>query len=62
MQLSEISGIEIENIEFAKGKGTFPCDMSVMDITNDLDWTPRTGLLDQRPLFIMDDGAVVYFR
>ncbi|XP_071518202.1 ubiquitin carboxyl-terminal hydrolase 47 isoform X4 [Panulirus ornatus] len=61
-KLSEISGIEAENIEFAKGKGTFPCDMSVMDITNDLDWTPRTGLLDQRPLFIMDDGAVVYFR
>ncbi|KAG7164653.1 Ubiquitin carboxyl-terminal hydrolase 47-like [Homarus americanus] len=61
-KLTEISGIEAENIDFAKGKGTFPCDMSVMDLNNDLDWTPRTGQLDQRPLYILDDGAMMYFR
>nr|XP_053631124.1 ubiquitin carboxyl-terminal hydrolase 47-like [Cherax quadricarinatus] len=61
-KLSEISGIEAENIEFAKGKGTFPCDMSVMDITNDLDWTVRSSQLDQRPFYILDDGSMIYYR
>lgn len=61
-KLSEMSGIKVENIEFAKGKGTFPCDMSLMDINNDLDWTHHTAQLDQRPLYILDDGAVIYFR
>lgn len=61
-QLSELSDIKAEDVEFAKGKGTFPCDMSVVDVPTELDWTPRTGHLDQRPLYIMDDGAVLYFR
>lgn len=61
-QLSELSDIPAENIAFAKGKGTFPCDMSVLDIANELDWSPRSGQLDQRPLYIMDDGAMIYYR
>lgn len=61
-QLSEVSEIPAENVEFAKGKGTFPCDMSVLDIASELDWSPRTGQLDQRPLYIMDDGAMIYYR
>lgn len=61
-QLAELTDIPAENIVFAKGKGTFPCDMSVLDIPNELDWSPRTGQLDQRPLYIMDDGAMIYFR
>ncbi|CAL4084063.1 unnamed protein product [Meganyctiphanes norvegica] len=61
-KLSDVSGIAPENIEFAKGKGTFPCDMSMLDINNDLDWTPREGPLDQRPLYILDDGAMIYYR
>ncbi|KAK8388169.1 hypothetical protein O3P69_020208 [Scylla paramamosain] len=61
-KLSEVSEIAAENIEFAKGKGTFPCDMSVLDIASELDWSPRTGQLDQRPLYIMDDGAMIYYR
>ncbi|XP_045110990.1 ubiquitin carboxyl-terminal hydrolase 47-like isoform X4 [Portunus trituberculatus] len=61
-KLSEVSEIPAENVEFAKGKGTFPCDMSVLDIPSELDWTPRTGQLDQRPLYIMDDGAMIYYR
>ncbi|XP_064085460.1 ubiquitin carboxyl-terminal hydrolase 47-like isoform X6 [Macrobrachium nipponense] len=61
-KLSELSGISVENIDVAKGKGTFPCDMSVLDITEELDWTPRVGQLNQRPLYILDDGAMMYFR
>lgn len=61
-KLSELSDIPEENIAFAKGKGTFPCDMSVLDIPNELDWSPRSGQLDQRPLYIMDDGAMIYYR
>ncbi|XP_068203218.1 ubiquitin carboxyl-terminal hydrolase 47-like isoform X2 [Palaemon carinicauda] len=61
-KLSELSGIDVENVEVAKGKGTFPCDMSVLDISDELDWTPRVGQLNQRPLYILDDGAMMYFR
>lgn len=61
-KLAEFADIPLENVEFAKGKGTFPCDMSVLDIPLELDWMPRPGPLDQRPLYIMDDGAMVYFR
>ncbi|XP_066962861.1 ubiquitin carboxyl-terminal hydrolase 47 isoform X2 [Macrobrachium rosenbergii] len=61
-KLSELSGISVENIDVAKGKGTFPCDMSVLDISEELDWMPRVGQLNQRPLYILDDGAMMYFR
>lgn len=61
-QISEVSSIPVENVEFAKGKGTFPCDMSAYEIPTDLDWSKKTGLLDKRPIYILDDGAVVYFK
>ncbi|KAB7503304.1 Ubiquitin carboxyl-terminal hydrolase 47 [Armadillidium nasatum] len=62
VKISEVSSIPVENVEFAKGKGTFPCDMSAYEIPTDLDWSKKTGLLDKRPIYILDDGAVVYFR
>ena len=61
-KITEISGTPQENIEFCKGKGSFPCDMSVLDINTELDWNNHTGPLDQRPLYILDDGHVIYFR
>uniref|UniRef100_A0A8D0G9B7 Ubiquitin carboxyl-terminal hydrolase 47 n=1 Tax=Sphenodon punctatus TaxID=8508 RepID=A0A8D0G9B7_SPHPU len=61
-QLSEISGISMENVEFAKGRGTFPCDISVLEIHQDLYWNPKVTTLNVWPLYICDDGAVIFYR
>uniref|UniRef100_A0A8C3HTL8 Ubiquitin carboxyl-terminal hydrolase 47 n=1 Tax=Chrysemys picta bellii TaxID=8478 RepID=A0A8C3HTL8_CHRPI len=61
-KLSEISGIPLEYIEFAKGRGTFPCDISVLEIHQDLDWNPKVSTLNVWPLYICDDGAVIFYR
>ncbi|KAM6943184.1 ubiquitin carboxyl-terminal hydrolase 47 isoform 3-T3 [Xenentodon cancila] len=61
-KLSEISSIPLENLEFAKGRGTFPCDISVLEIHQDLDWNPKVSTLNVWPLYICDDGAVVFYR
>ncbi|XP_015277116.1 PREDICTED: ubiquitin carboxyl-terminal hydrolase 47 isoform X2 [Gekko japonicus] len=61
-KLSEISGILVENIEFAKGRGTFPCEISVLEIHQDLDWNPKVSTLNVWPLYICDDGAVIFYR
>ncbi|MBN3279826.1 UBP47 hydrolase, partial [Polyodon spathula] len=61
-KLSEISGIPVENTEFAKGRGTFPCDISILEIHHDLDWNPKVSTLNVWPLYICDDGAVVFYR
>ncbi|CAL9701902.1 unnamed protein product [Knipowitschia caucasica] len=61
-KLSQLSDIPLENLEFAKGRGTFPCDISVLEIHHDLDWNPKVSTLNVWPLYICDDGAVVFFR
>uniref|UniRef100_A0A672IF71 Ubiquitin carboxyl-terminal hydrolase 47 n=1 Tax=Salarias fasciatus TaxID=181472 RepID=A0A672IF71_SALFA len=61
-KLSEMSDIPLENLEFAKGRGTFPCDISVLEIHQDLDWNPKVSTLNVWPLYICDDGAVVFYR
>ncbi|XP_013919076.1 PREDICTED: ubiquitin carboxyl-terminal hydrolase 47 [Thamnophis sirtalis] len=61
-KLCTISGIDAENIEFAKGRGTFPCEISVLEIHQDLDWNPKVSTLNVWPLYICDDGAVIFYR
>lgn len=61
-KVSDVSGILLENVEFAKGKGTFPCETSVLEIHTDLDWNPRVTSLSVWPLYICDDGHVIYYR
>uniref|UniRef100_A0A8C6PI16 Ubiquitin carboxyl-terminal hydrolase 47 n=1 Tax=Nothobranchius furzeri TaxID=105023 RepID=A0A8C6PI16_NOTFU len=61
-KLSEVSEVPLENVEFAKGRGTFPCDISVLEIHQDLDWNPKVSTLNVWPLYICDDGAVVFYR
>uniref|UniRef100_A0A8C1C6J1 Ubiquitin carboxyl-terminal hydrolase 47 n=1 Tax=Cyprinus carpio carpio TaxID=630221 RepID=A0A8C1C6J1_CYPCA len=61
-KLSELSGIPLENLEFAKGRGTFPCDISLLEIHQDLDWNPKVSTLNVWPLYICDDGAVIFYR
>lgn len=89
LQLSEISDIHLDKLEFAKvcemlppkpcsllgcfltevpcvcclqGRGTFPCDISVLEIHQDLDWNPKVSALNMWPLYICDDGAIVFYR
>ncbi|XP_072321546.1 ubiquitin carboxyl-terminal hydrolase 47 isoform X2 [Eucyclogobius newberryi] len=61
-KLSHLGQISLENLEFAKGRGTFPCDISVLEIHQDLDWNPKVSTLNVWPLYICDDGAVVFYR
>ncbi|XP_070619151.1 ubiquitin carboxyl-terminal hydrolase 47 isoform X5 [Erythrolamprus reginae] len=61
-KLCAISGIILENIEFAKGRGTFPCEISILEIHQDLDWNPKVSTLNVWPLYICDDGAVIFYR
>ncbi|XP_072448576.1 ubiquitin carboxyl-terminal hydrolase 47 isoform X3 [Chiloscyllium punctatum] len=61
-KLHAISEIPIDSIEFAKGRGTFPCDISVLEIHQDLDWNPKVSTLNVWPLYICDDGAVIFYR
>ncbi|KAM5137776.1 ubiquitin carboxyl-terminal hydrolase 47 isoform 4-T4 [Mantella aurantiaca] len=61
-KMCEISSIPMESLEFAKGRGTFPCDISVLEIHQDLDWNPKVSTLNAWPLYISDDGAVIFYR
>ncbi|XP_073239292.1 ubiquitin carboxyl-terminal hydrolase 47-like [Porites lutea] len=61
--MSTLSGIPVENLEFCKGRGQFPCDAPVLEIHgNDFGWTADVTSLGSSPLFINDDGAVVFYR
>lgn len=61
-KLSEVSGIALEDVEYAKGRGTFPCDISLLEVHTDLDWNPNVTTLNSWPLYICDDGNVLYYR
>lgn len=61
--MSTLSGIPEENLELCKGRGQFPCDAPVLEIHgNDFGWTADLTSLGSSPLFINDDGAVVFYR
>lgn len=61
-KLSEESGIPKEFVEVAYQKGTFPCDMNVLDIHNELEWNPNVNLLESWPLQVYQDGSVFLYR
>ncbi|XP_015770740.1 PREDICTED: ubiquitin carboxyl-terminal hydrolase 47-like [Acropora digitifera] len=62
-QMSELSGIPVEDLELCKGRGQFPCEASILEIHgNDFGWASDMLQLRSIPLLINDDGAVVYYR
>ena len=61
-QLSQLSGIPVERVEFAKAYGSFPCEISMLDIDSDLEWNPTLNTISSMPLSIYDDGAILYFK
>lgn len=60
--MSLLSGIPYERVEIAKGYGTFPHEVSVLEIHDDLNWNLRCETLASTPLYINTDGSVLYFR
>ena len=42
--------------------GSFPCELSVLDIEAELDWDPAVGNINQAPVSLYDDGGVLYFK
>jgi len=45
-----------------QGRGTFPYEVSMLEIHTDLDWNPPVTTLGMWPLYICDDGCLVYYR
>lgn len=61
-QINFLSNIREENIDIAKGKGSFPCEsMSLLNVENDLDWKVKVTEVDKWPLDL-EDGSVVLYR
>lgn len=61
-KIVEVSGIPEENVEVAYPKATFPCDMNILNIHNDLDWNRNITHLENWPWQIYDDGSVIFYR
>ena len=45
-----------------QGRGTFPYEVSILEIQTELDWNPTVVSLGTWPLYICDDGCLVYYR
>ena len=45
-----------------QAKGTFPYDMSVMELDKELDWNPNVSQINQWPLAVSDDGATLIYK
>lgn len=56
------SEIITDNIEIAKGRGSFPYDVSAFDIHKELEWNPSGDSLRRYPIMITDDGGLFYYR
>lgn len=61
-KISEESGIPQEFVEFASSKSSFPCDMNVLSIHDELYWNPTVANLEDIPLQIYEDGSVIFYR
>lgn len=47
---------------YTQAKGTFPYEISVLDIDSELSWNPDVVTLSAWPLSICDDGCLLYYR
>ncbi|XP_033104772.1 ubiquitin carboxyl-terminal hydrolase 47-like [Anneissia japonica] len=61
-RVSDVSGLPADCIDFAKGRGAFPSEISLLEMQTDLEWNPQVTTLNSWPLYITDDGAVIYYR
>ncbi|XP_078360034.1 ubiquitin carboxyl-terminal hydrolase 47-like isoform X2 [Oculina patagonica] len=61
-EISKLSSIPVENLELCKGRGQFPCEVPILEIHDEYDWSSDMTSLGASPLLINDDGAVVFYR
>ena len=61
-RIAEASKIPVEHVMFAKAHSSFPCELSVLDLEDDLEWNPNVSSISSMPLSIYDDGAVLYYK
>ena len=61
-RLAEVSGIPAEDVMFAKAHNSFPCELSVLDLEDELEWNPAVSTISSMPLSIYDDGAILYYK
>ena len=47
---------------FGKAHNSFPGEISVLDLVDDLEWNPKVTSISSMPLSIYDDGAVLYYK
>eukprot|EP00800_Vazella_pourtalesii_P017424 TRINITY_DN52_c0_g1_i6.p1 TRINITY_DN52_c0_g1~~TRINITY_DN52_c0_g1_i6.p1 ORF type:complete len:1401 (+),score=392.26 TRINITY_DN52_c0_g1_i6:46-4248(+) len=60
--IAQKSSLPFASVEFAKGQGSFPCDISLLEIQEELDWNPSAMYINTWPLYMHDDGSVIYYR
>lgn len=60
--LSALSRIEKDDIEVYKCTGPFPCTVSPLTASTELEWHGSAYSLCSWPLYINEDGAVVLYR
>ncbi|XP_078481592.1 ubiquitin carboxyl-terminal hydrolase 47 [Ciona intestinalis] len=61
-QLAVVSGIPIDDIQMAKGRGMFPFRTSVLDADTSLDWVPTSTSPHTFSMHLTEDGTVVFYR
>ena len=42
--------------------GSFPSEMSVLEVEDELEWNPSVPAVSSMPLSIYDDGAILYYK
>ena len=42
--------------------GSFPSEMSVLEVEDELEWNPSVPAFSSMPLSIYDDGAILYYK
>ncbi|KAJ7383604.1 Ubiquitin carboxyl-terminal hydrolase 47 [Desmophyllum pertusum] len=61
-EISKLSSIPVENLELCKGRGQFPCEVPILEIHDEYDWSSDMTSLGASPLLVNDDGAVLFYR
>ena len=54
--------VSVRCLLLQQAKGTFPYEISVLEVESELHWNPSVTMLSAWPLSICDDGSLLYFR
>lgn len=60
-KVSEISQIPLDNLEIANVKGTYPYDMHILELHDELEWNSKVQNLDQWPMSV-EDGCMFFYK